>query len=461
MKYLPVKMRLDPSESMNNMGTLRVDVLDAAELPSADRNGYSDPFCKFELNGQSVFKTKVQKKTLHPAWNEFFETPIPSRTAAKFHVRVMDWDFGDRADFLGEADINLEMLEPMRSQDITLVLNGAKGPGTAGTVHLRLLFKASYVTRTRQGSSTFSGSIGPAGKVIGAPVKGVGKVGGAVGGGLVKGASFMRHGFKSSKDAKTPTTLTNEDGQMNGLASPVSPDTPLPSIEGPGPARASPLPVDDEKTLPSTPHAETPGPPSTPHHARSPSTKSATTTPNRGGGAGDTGTAEISILSASGYPASTKVQVIVKQLPTSAVGAKGHAKELLKTKPLKASSPETAVSWDGKDAEVLKHACSADTQFQIQVRNHGMFGGGDELGEALFFVDDSASGSALLGSGGSGGEGEGSEKMVKVGAGEVKVRSKFVMADRESLAGSTWKGKRRSFLSKRETPGSRGGTPGA
>ena len=228
MKYLPIKMRLDPSESMNNMGNLRVDILDAADLPAADRNGYSDPYCKFELNGEGVYKTKTQKKTLHPAWNEFFETPIPSRTAAKFHVKVMDWDFGDKADFLGEADINLEMLEPMQSQEVTLVLNGKDGPGTAGAIRLRLLFKAAYVTRSRQGSSTFSGTIGPAGKVLGAPVKGVGKVGGAVGGGVVKGASFLRHGFKGSNNKSTA-----EDSHLptNGNAKYVDSDKPLPSIE--------------------------------------------------------------------------------------------------------------------------------------------------------------------------------------------------------------------------------------
>jgi Ca2+-dependent lipid-binding protein len=77
-------MQLDPSESINNMGRLRVDVLDATDLPAADRNGYSDPYCKFELNGKDIFKTQKQKKTLHPAWNEFFEVDVPSRVAADF-----------------------------------------------------------------------------------------------------------------------------------------------------------------------------------------------------------------------------------------------------------------------------------------------------------------------------------------------------------------------------------------
>ena len=92
LKFLPVKMKLDPSESINNQGQLRVEVLDAADLPAADRNGYSDPYCKFLLQGQEVYKTKTQKKTLHPAWNEFFEVPVRSRTAGNFEVDVYDWD---------------------------------------------------------------------------------------------------------------------------------------------------------------------------------------------------------------------------------------------------------------------------------------------------------------------------------------------------------------------------------
>lgn len=107
-RYIPVTMKLDPTESVHNMGTLRVKVLDAADLPSADRNGFSDPFCKFVLGDKEVFKTKVQKKTLHPVWNEEFVTEIKSRIGANFRVDVYDWDFGERADFLGSSPIDLE-----------------------------------------------------------------------------------------------------------------------------------------------------------------------------------------------------------------------------------------------------------------------------------------------------------------------------------------------------------------
>ena len=194
LKYLPIKMQLDPSESFNNQGTLRVDVLDAADLPAADRNGFSDPFCRFILHDKEVYKTKIQKKTLHPAWNEFFEVPIRSRTAAKFRVDVFDWDFGDKADFLGRAAITLDMLEPFLAQTVDLGLDGK-----SGTIRLKMLFRPDYVVRSRQGSSTFSGTFAAPGKVIGAPVKGVGKGAVFVGGGVVKGASFLGRGFKRRK----------------------------------------------------------------------------------------------------------------------------------------------------------------------------------------------------------------------------------------------------------------------
>lgn len=51
-------------------GIIRVDVLEAHNLRAADRNGKSDPYCEFYLNGEKVFTTQIQKKTLNPKWNE-------------------------------------------------------------------------------------------------------------------------------------------------------------------------------------------------------------------------------------------------------------------------------------------------------------------------------------------------------------------------------------------------------
>ena len=435
MKYIPIKMRLDPSESMNNMGTLRVDVLDAADLPAADRNGYSDPYCKFELNGKDIYKTKTQKKTLHPAWNEYFETPVPSRTAARFKVRVMDWDFGDKADFLGDADINLEQLEPMQAKEITLALNGDPkkegGVGTAGAIRLRLLFKASYVTRSRQGSSTFSGTIGPAGKVLGAPVKGVGKVGTTVGGGVIKGASFIGRGFKRGDKEGRPGT--REGAEVNGTAGSgqQNGDLPLPSIEAPHDDSVHADGIDG-----SAP-ASAPGTPGGTHNrASSIGSRSFLGASSASKGDPSAGTAEITVLSVAGYPPDTKLQVLVRQANGGGGGGKA-GKEAVKTKAVKAPAGEAA--YEGEAGRV---ACAPDAQFQILVRDHpGVFGHGDDLGEALFYIDDSA---------------QGSEKAVKVGAGSVTVRSRFAHAESASLRDSPKSIHRRSFLSKRE---SRQGTP--
>ena len=224
LKYIPVKMRLDPSESFNNQGTLRVDVLDAADLPAADRNGYSDPFCKFVLNDKEIHKTKTQKKTLHPAWNEYFETPVRSRTAANFMVNVYDWDFGEKADFLGKSAINLEILEPFQQQEVTLTLDGQ-----SGVIRLRMLFKPDYIIRSRQGSSTFSGTFAVPGKVIGAPVKGVGKGAALVGGGVARAGTFLGRNFKRRKSRGAGG---EEDFERPDSSPRPSMDTPVISVEG-------------------------------------------------------------------------------------------------------------------------------------------------------------------------------------------------------------------------------------
>lgn len=415
LKYIPVKMTLDPSESINNMGKLRVDVLDGSDLPSADRNGYSDPYCKFELNGKDVFKTKVQKKTLHPAWNEFFEVDVPSRTAAKFNCKVYDWDFGEKADFLGAAEVNLELLDPFKAQEYNLALDGK-----SGSVKLRLLFRPDYVTRSRQGSSTFSGTFATPGKIVtgvaGAPIKGVGFAAHGVG----KGASFIKHGFSRKK---------KDEENGNGTASATelkSEDAAFAAGGFGGPRRSSALPAPNDIPPPITPPGSSLGLPS---HSRTKSFGQGSmhsTVFGSSPSAASTGTANFTIISAAGYPPSSNVMVYMKQL-----GPK--VKVLHKTEHIKSASG--MVSFNDKK-ESFKCACSADTQFQIQVKGHNTFGSDDELGEGLFFVDES---------------GSGQEKSVKAGSGHVMIKSNFVLTPEEGTESP--KGLRRSFLSKKESNG--------
>ena len=420
MKYLPINMTLDPSESMSNMGNLRVDVLEGSNLPSADRNGYSDPYCKFDLNGEGVFKTKTQKKTLQPIWNESFEIPIKSRTAANFIVRVMDWDMGDKDDFLGAAKIDLKELEPQLAKDVTLPLDGK-----SGQIRLRLLFKSSYVTRSRQGSSTFQGTMGTATKVIGAPVKGVGK-----------GASFLRGGLKGSKDLSNGNTGNLVPELTNGSASVIpSIEEPQGVLSGGGNLAGMTTPQRGVSAGESFPTADggsgvSPG---QSLHNRTTSSGSKFAVGAAGaipGAIPGAGVATLTVMSASGFVASAKVQVHVKQ-----VSPKGN-KEVYKTKGVK--SPSGQIQWEN---ETFRVNCSPETQFQIQVKDDKRFGS-DDLGEALFVIDDS---------------GMGSEKAVTCAGGTVVIKSSFAQADAGSINNSPRGPARRSFLSKKDF--SRQGTP--
>jgi hypothetical protein len=402
LKYLPIKMQLDPSESINNQGNLRVDVLDATELPAADRNGFSDPYCKFILNGKEIYKTKTQKKTLHPAWNEFFEVPVRSRTAADFQVQVFDWDFGDKADKLGKAAINLEVLDPFEAQEVTLGLDGK-----SGSIRLRMLFKPDYITRTRQGSSTFSGTFAAPGKVIGAPVKGVGKGAVLVGGGVARSATFLSRGFRRRKShvEEDPTSTPppgSSAGEPNGSAE-----------SSPGMLRAD-------------------------GHQRHRSLGAQSVSSAQGAVPSvESGSVSISLLQADGYPAGSKVQATIRVEHNSAQ-PKMVGKEIHKTKAIKANE-SGSVTWPNESEAVKIPYCSADAQFRILVKDHSTFGSDDDLGEALFFPDDQGNASG--------------EKTVTAGEGSVVLRAKFLPEEQASVSTNKL---RRSFVGRRDrsvTPG--------
>ena len=442
-RYIPVHMKLDPSESINNMGNLRVDVMDAAELPSADRNGFSDPYCKFHIDDEDVYKTKVQKKTLHPAWNEYFETPIKSRTGSKFRVDVYDWDFGDKADYLGGTPIDLSKLEPFQSEEMSLTLDGK-----SGAIRLRLLFKPSYVMRSRQGSSTFSGTFAVPGKIVGAPVKGVGFVGGNV----IRGASFLKHGIKSrftknSEDAAA--TEGTDDAATENTEATATPSHLAPSStavdENTPPPSSSPSTQQQQQQQQQAPHQRTR---STASHFGDRLGIGA-----GAAGKGESGTASISVVSANGYPSSAHVRVVVR-----ALGPKG-SKDVHKTKAVKPGSNGT-VQYDQAHETCRIHNTTADAQYQVRVVDHSMFGSDDVLGETLFFVNDQGSVA-------------GQEKVVQLGEGTVSLSSSFVASEAASLRPSTAhsntgdtasevvdaastnspKPNRRSFLGKRNVSG--------
>lgn len=153
-KYIPVPVVLEPRESMNNMGTLTVEVIGANGLLAVDRGGKSDPYALFTLNGQKAHKTEKKTKTLAPKWDEDFDTLVPSRVAARFEVEVFDWNQIERDESLGRANIDLADLEPFQATE--RVLNLQQTDSTKGTVTIRMVFKPHFFAQSRKNTSTFS-----------------------------------------------------------------------------------------------------------------------------------------------------------------------------------------------------------------------------------------------------------------------------------------------------------------
>lgn len=72
---------------------LTVGILQAAELPALDMGGTSDPYVKVFLlpDKKKKYETKVQKKTLNPAFNETFTfkvSPLPTTWDLVSHSRL-------------------------------------------------------------------------------------------------------------------------------------------------------------------------------------------------------------------------------------------------------------------------------------------------------------------------------------------------------------------------------------
>jgi hypothetical protein len=120
-------------------------------------------------------------------------------------------------------------------------------------------------------------------------------------------------------------------------------------------------------------------------------------------------------------------------------------KEVHKTKPHKGSDVQFGESFK------VPHA-TADAQFQLRVFDHSTFGSDGKLGQAAFFVADTA-------------DAADQDKTVNVGEGTVVIRSSFASSEsslRPSTSHSTAgevdgadspASKRRSFLSKRSPSG--------
>ena len=235
--FIPVALELEPTESVNNMGKLRIDIISGSKLCAADRGGKSDPYAKFltSEHKDALYKTATIKKTLNPEWKESFECVVASRITSVFTVNVLDWDAVGEDDELGSAVIPLAQLQPMQSETMELPLDGPNGGnGKSGTVKLRVMFTPEFVARARRGT-TRAFTIAPS-SIAHAPTK---AVGGAMSG-VKKGGSFLGLGRRSGSTS-SPSIIPTENG--GAIVQDGNPPGPVPAITTTPPTDHTGIPV--------------------------------------------------------------------------------------------------------------------------------------------------------------------------------------------------------------------------
>lgn len=97
--------------------SVTIFLFEAKDLPAMDRNGLSDPFCKFRL-GCEKFRSRVIKKTLDPQWLEEFHLFLHEYESKKLEISVWDWDRTLKNEVMGRAEIDLQPLENGKTYDL-------------------------------------------------------------------------------------------------------------------------------------------------------------------------------------------------------------------------------------------------------------------------------------------------------------------------------------------------------
>ncbi|PFH50760.1 hypothetical protein AMATHDRAFT_144179 [Amanita thiersii Skay4041] len=219
-RYVPVPVTLEPRESVNNQGTIRVTLLDGHEIRGVDRSGKSDPFAVFTLDGQKVFKSQTKKKTLHPEWNEEFMASVTSRVNADFSVEVFDWNQIEQAKSLGIGKIDLANIEPFEANEQVVALTTSKH-GDKGQVRVRIVFQPQIIAKTRKNTSTFTSAGRAMTQLGGLPVSAGKGVLHGVAGGVSGIASVFRRGDRDAEAA--PDLPVSQATQEAAVATTLEP----------------------------------------------------------------------------------------------------------------------------------------------------------------------------------------------------------------------------------------------
>ena len=116
-------------------GVLRVRLIEAKNLQNKDLFGKSDPLALVWVGGKSPkLKTRIQKSTLHPIWDEVFEFTIFDKTTENLCVTVENYNVVGKNDNLGELVVDLQTLKDRITYTQWYRLKKVK----SGSIHIEL-----------------------------------------------------------------------------------------------------------------------------------------------------------------------------------------------------------------------------------------------------------------------------------------------------------------------------------
>ncbi|KAJ1651641.1 Tricalbin-2 [Dispira simplex] len=164
-EFQPTEMELDISESVTNMGTLRVEVLSAQDLPAADTSGTSDPYVVVSLNGEKVHKTPAIKKSLAPIWRSVVDIPLMIRHQSHLQFEVFDWNKIQSHTRLGMVNVPLRDL--LVNQVVTESYKLLEKGKPSGVIRVRMLFTPEYINDAEEKLTMLNA----AGSVVKAPIR--------------------------------------------------------------------------------------------------------------------------------------------------------------------------------------------------------------------------------------------------------------------------------------------------
>ncbi|XP_062403637.1 multiple C2 and transmembrane domain-containing protein 2 [Sardina pilchardus] len=138
---------------------ITINLKEGRNLVVRDRSGKSDPFVKFQINGKTIYKSKVVSKNLNPAWNESFSFPVRD-LEHKLYVKVYDKDFRSH-DYMGGSDVCLNKLELDKTTELVLKLGDPNSKeSNMGVVIMDLCLSMRETTKRNRWNLKRRGSIG-------------------------------------------------------------------------------------------------------------------------------------------------------------------------------------------------------------------------------------------------------------------------------------------------------------